>query len=127
MFRPIDFAPPQSTKKMRRKRKKGINPKSPEFPNPEPFELSHRLLSPESYFPGNNDTDDSVEGSGIRFYKSPGELVERLGLLCASREAGNTSKHVVNELVEILDRLLNEKVIKKSEYKKNYKTNLRKS
>ena len=79
-----------------------------------------RLPSSESDF--SEGDFHSLEGSGIRFYKSPGELVDRLGLLCASREAGNTSKKVINELVEILDHLLNEKVIKKSEYKKIYKS-----
>ena len=127
-FRPVDYTPPQPTKKKRRNRKKGSNPEYP---------------TPEAYFRGNSDRDSfsedeesyaygfpvsdgvfhsRLEGTGIRFYKSPGELVERLGLLCASREAGNTSKKVINELVEILDRLLNDKVIKKSEYKKIYKS-----
>eukprot|EP00117_Sycon_ciliatum_P009595 scpid35372/ scgid11824/ len=115
---------PKSTKKKKRNRRKGINPKSQEFTSQELdqelesyYQEPSEVDGPESYFPGfpvsEGDDYDSVEGSGIRFYKSPGELVDRLGLLCASREAGNTSKKVINELVEILDRLLNEKVIKK--------------
>ncbi|MEW8687815.1 MAG: hypothetical protein AB2556_18545, partial [Candidatus Thiodiazotropha sp.] len=46
-------------------------------------------------------TDDSLawlfEGTGIRYYKTPDELVERLVLCCGSLEAGNTSKELKNE------------------------------
>ena len=109
-------------------------PKSPELSSPVP-KADQAARFDDSYpksleiFPRHRMSEGvfhthhkPFEGSGIRFYKSPGELVERLGLLCASREAGNTSKKVINELVEILHRLLNEKRIKKSEYKKLYKT-----
>ena len=143
---------PQSTKKKRRDKKKGMKPQSPELSSQVPKADKTVMFNdsyPKSPVPKADQAarfDDSYpksleifplrrisegvfhthhkpfEGSGIRFYKSPGELVERLGLLCASREAGNTSKKVINELVEILDRLLNEKRIKKSEYKKIYKT-----
>ena len=147
---------PQSTKKRRRNKKKGINPKSPELSSPvpkadqatRPVDYSPPPESPERWKryrrrassprslgtwdlsglqpPLESDFSEgdfhSLEGSGIRFYKSHDELVKRLSLLCASREAGNTSKKVINELVEILDRLLNDKVIKKSEYKKIYKS-----
>ena len=53
----------------------------------------------------------------IKYYKTPDELVERRDLLCSSKEAGNTSKRVSNEIVEILTRLLNDKFITKSDYK----------
>jgi hypothetical protein len=42
-------------------------------------------------------------------------MVERLDLLIASKNAGNHSIEVHNECVEILDKLLKMKFIKKSE------------
>jgi uncharacterized protein YfkK (UPF0435 family) len=51
------------------------------------------------------------KGSGI--FSDPNEMVERLNLLIASKNAGNDSTDVYNECVEILDKLLNLKLIKK--------------
>ena len=45
----------------------------------------------------------------------PNALLERLDLLMASREAGNTGTR--NELVSICDELLRQKIINKNEYK----------
>jgi uncharacterized protein YfkK (UPF0435 family) len=55
-------------------------------------------------------------GSGI--FSDPNEMVERLNLLTASKNAGNDSIDVYNECVEILDKLLNLKLIKKSDHKR---------
>jgi hypothetical protein len=49
-------------------------------------------------------------------------MVERLDLLIASKNAGNDSIEVYNECVEILDKLLNLKLIKKSDHKKIFST-----
>jgi hypothetical protein len=51
-------------------------------------------------------------------------MVERLDLLIASKNAGNDSIEVYNECVEILDKLLNLKLIKKSDHKKIFSTQL---
>jgi hypothetical protein len=56
-------------------------------------------------------------GSGIRIFSDPSEMVERLDLLIASKNAGNHSIEVHNECVEILDKLLKMKFIKKSDHK----------
>jgi hypothetical protein len=61
-------------------------------------------------------------GSGI--FSDPNEMVERLDLLIASKNAGNDSIEVYNECVEILDKLLNLKLIKKSDHKKIFSTQL---
>jgi hypothetical protein len=45
-------------------------------------------------------------GSGIRIFSDPNEMVERLDLLIASKNAGNNSIEVHNECLEILDKLL---------------------
>jgi uncharacterized protein YfkK (UPF0435 family) len=60
------------------------------------------------------------KGSGI--VSDPNEMVERLNLLIASKNAGNDSTDVYNECVEILDKLLNLKLIKKSDHKKIFST-----
>lgn len=59
-------------------------------------------------------------GSGI--FSDPNEMVERLDLLIASKNAGNDSIEVYNECVEILDKLLNLKLIKKLDHKKIFST-----
>lgn len=60
-------------------------------------------------------------GSGI--YCDGNEMVERLQLLCASKQAGNDSKEVYNEMVDILDKLLNLKLISKATHKKIFTIN----
>ena len=57
------------------------------------------------------------KGTGVKYYKTPAELVKRLALLRSTMDAGNNSKRVSNELVEILTTLLNDKIISKREYK----------
>ena len=57
------------------------------------------------------------EGSGVVVIPSdPNELLERLALLLASQEAGNTG--VVNELVSICDELKRQGVLNSESYKK---------
>ena len=56
----------------------------------------------------------------VKYYKTPDELVKRLQLLISSIEAGNKSVAVKNEIVEILDKLLIEGCINKTEYKNIY-------
>lgn len=59
----------------------------------------------------------SFQGSGTVFLsQDPTALIDRLELLRASKQAGNTG--VINELVSILDELLRRKIITRSEYKK---------
>ncbi|KAJ3640082.1 hypothetical protein Zmor_003399 [Zophobas morio] len=58
--------------------------------------------------------------TGSSIFSDPNEMVERLGLLIASKNAGNDSIEVYNECVEILDKLLKMKLIKKSDYKRMF-------
>ena len=61
---------------------------------------------------------EQVQGTGTRTVvipSNPNALIERLDLLMASKEAGNTGTR--NELVSICDELLRQKVISKNEYK----------
>ena len=60
----------------------------------------------------------SFKGTGTKTIvipSDPNALLERLDLLMASREAGNTGTR--NELVSICDELLRQKIINKNEYK----------
>ena len=62
-------------------------------------------------------------GSGIvsyKYYSSCDELIQRLKVLCGSREAGNNSPEVRNEIVSILDILLKNRYINTKEHKKLY-------
>src|SRR6266480_1997725 len=62
-------------------------------------------------------------GSGIinyKYYSSCDELIQRLKVLCGSREAGNNSPEVRNEIVSILDILLKNRYINSKEHKKLY-------
>jgi uncharacterized protein YfkK (UPF0435 family) len=61
---------------------------------------------------------------GSSIFSDPNEMVERLNLLIASKNAGNDSTDVYNECVEILDKLLNLKLIKKSDHKRIFSTQL---
>ncbi|KAJ3639492.1 hypothetical protein Zmor_002851 [Zophobas morio] len=58
--------------------------------------------------------------TGSSIFSDPNEMVERLGLLIASKNAGNDSIEVYNECVEILDKLLKMKLIKKSDHKRMF-------
>jgi len=70
------------------------------------------------------DQQSSVQtGSGIinyKYYSSCDELIQRLKVLCGSREAGNNSPEVRNEVVSILDILLKNRYINSKEHKKLY-------
>ena len=64
------------------------------------------------------DNKDVFKGRGTKTIvipSNPNALLERLDLLMASREAGNTGTR--NELVSICDELLRQKIINKNEYK----------
>ena len=63
--------------------------------------------------------DDIYSGKGVNAIvipSDPNALIERLDLLLASKQAGNTG--VRNELVSICDELLRQDVIDKETYKK---------
>ena len=70
------------------------------------------------------DQQSSVQtGSGIinyKYYSSCDELIQRLKVLCGSREAGNNSPEVRNEIVSILDILLKNRYINAKQHKKFY-------
>ena len=53
----------------------------------------------------------------IKYYKSPDELCRRLEVLISSRQAGNDSIDLDNEIVEIIDKLLVDGVIHEEDYK----------
>ena len=56
----------------------------------------------------------------VKYYKTPDELVERLELIFASKNAGNNSIAIMNEAVEIMNTLLNDGLITSDEYKQMY-------
>ena len=64
----------------------------------------------------------SQTGTGItyKYYSTCDELIERLNLLCGSKDAGNNSSVIRNEIVSILDILLNKGVIDKNTHKLFY-------
>jgi hypothetical protein len=59
-------------------------------------------------------------GSGISIFSDPNEMVERLELLIASKNSGNDSTEVYeyNECVQISDKLLKMKLMKKLDHKR---------
>ena len=64
----------------------------------------------------------AVSGCSKQYFSSIDELVNRLSLLLASVEAGNTSIDVKNEISEILDILLRNKCLNKQQHYQLYKT-----
>ena len=64
----------------------------------------------------------AVSACSKQYFSSLDELVDRLSLLTASAQAGNTSIDVKNEISEILDILLSNKCIQEKDYQKVYKT-----
>jgi len=54
-------------------------------------------------------------GQGVFLSSDPNALCERLELLMASKEAGNTGLR--NEIVSILDQLLRQKILSRNAYK----------
>ncbi|EFA13681.1 hypothetical protein TcasGA2_TC000036 [Tribolium castaneum] len=71
---------------------------------------------------GSGQIRPSVFSRPCLIFSDPNEMVERLDLLIASKNAGNDSIEVYNECVEILDKLLNLKLIKKSDHKRIFST-----
>ena len=67
----------------------------------------------------------AVPACSKQYYGSLDELVDRLSLLTASAQAGNTSVDVKNEISEILDILLSNKCIIEKDYQKFYKNFLK--
>jgi hypothetical protein len=67
----------------------------------------------------------AVPACSKQYFSSLDELVDRLSLLTASAQAGNTSIDVKNEISEILDILLSNKCIEEKDYQKLYKTFLK--
>jgi len=63
----------------------------------------------------------AVSACSKQYFSSLDELVDRLSLLTASAQAGNTSVDVKNKIAEILDILLSNKCIAKKDYQKLYK------
>jgi hypothetical protein len=63
----------------------------------------------------------AVSTCSKQYYSSLDELVDRLSLLTASAQAGNTSIDVKNEISEIFDILLSNKCITEKDYKKYIK------
>ena len=59
-----------------------------------------------------------MSGCSKQYFSSMDELVDRLSLLLASVEAGNTSIDVKNEISEILDILLSNKCLNKQRLSK---------
>ena len=62
-----------------------------------------------------------VSACSKQYYSSNDELVDRLSLLTASVDAGNTSVDVKNEISEILDILLKNKCLTQKEQQQIYK------
>ena len=58
------------------------------------------------------------KGRGVVFYNNPQELLEKLMVIIGEMEAGNTSIKMRNMGQTILDTLLKNKSIKKSQYQK---------
>jgi len=56
-------------------------------------------------------------GGTVRYYKSPQELGKRLQVLIASKESGNQSTALDNEIINILNRLLIDEAITSDQYK----------
>jgi hypothetical protein len=67
----------------------------------------------------------AVSACSKQYFSSLDELVDRLSLLTASTQAGNTSIDVKNEISEILDILLSNKCIEEKDYQKLYKNFLK--
>ena len=57
-------------------------------------------------------------GRGVVFYNNPQELLEKLAVILGEMEAGNTSLKMRNMGQTILDTLLKNKSINKSQYQK---------
>jgi hypothetical protein len=67
----------------------------------------------------------SIPGCSKQYFSSIDELIDRLSLLTASVDAGNTSIDVKNEISEILDILLSKKCLTRQQHQQLYKTYLK--
>ena len=56
----------------------------------------------------------------IKYYSSPDELVERLRMIIGHKKGGGSSLELDNEMVEILNKLLQDGVITNAQYKNIY-------
>lgn len=56
--------------------------------------------------------------TGVKFYKGPKELVNRLQVLMGSWKAGNKATEIINEASEIADKLLSKGVIDQSKFQR---------
>jgi len=57
---------------------------------------------------------------GIKIMRSADELVDKLEIIVGSRRAGNNSKEIINDGMEIIDTLLKEKAIDRVEHRTLY-------
>ena len=62
--------------------------------------------------------DDSVEHSGSGVFMDHTAAIHRLNVLAQSKQAGNNSKKLRNEISAIIDLLKNDKIISRSQHKK---------
>ena len=61
------------------------------------------------------------DGGNIKFYSSPDELINRLNLLIAGKQAGNNSVELRNEIVEIIDQLFKTKILTNEQHNSFYR------
>ncbi len=59
-------------------------------------------------------------GGRVSYYKTPDDLVERLHILIGAKQGGKVSKALDNEVVTILDRLYEDKVVNGRQYRNIY-------
>jgi len=59
---------------------------------------------------------EETTGSGVKVFTSNAEIVNRLMLLISSKEAGNESTEIDNEIIDILDHLRSSGLLTSSEY-----------
>lgn len=70
----------------------------------------------------NNKNNKNIVGRGhtVKYYKNNNELNDRLNILVASLQSGNSSIDLKNEIAEILDKLLHNGKISREEYNNIY-------
>ena len=83
--------------------------------DPDIAELARGGPAPGGFFNTEN-PEEEQRGRGI--FQSPDEMIDRLDLLISSQNSGNVSDGLVNEMMDIVDKLLDIKVISKVEHKK---------
>ena len=65
----------------------------------------------------------NLHGGSI-IHTDPNDMMKRLSLLTGSKQAGNTSVQLKNEIWQIIDYLLKQGIIRKSQYDNYVKTHL---